>query len=34
MSVPRSRAGAAVIDGLIYVTGGAHGAKYHTSVER
>jgi kelch-like protein 19 len=34
MSVPRSRAGAAVIDGLIYVCGGAYGTQYHSSVER
>ena len=34
MSVPRSRAGAAVIDGLIYVCGGAFGTQYHSSVER
>lgn len=34
MSVPRSRAGVAVLDGLIYACGGAHGAQYHSSVER
>jgi kelch-like protein 19 len=34
MSVPRSRAGAGVVDGLIYVVGGAHGVKQHSSVER
>lgn len=34
MSVPRSRAGAAVIDALIYACGGASGAVYHSSVER
>ena len=34
MSVPRSRAGGGVIDGLIYAVGGAHGTKYHSSVER
>lgn len=34
MSVPRSRAGAAVIDGLIYVCGGASGTQYHSSVEK
>lgn len=34
MSVPRSRAGAAVVDGLIYVCGGAFGSQYHASVEK
>ncbi len=34
MSVPRSRAGAAVIDGMIYAVGGAHGPEFHSSVER
>lgn len=34
MQVPRSRAGAGVIDGVIYAVGGAHGCKFHSSVER
>lgn len=34
MSVPRSRAGVAVLDGLIYACGGAYGSQYHSSVER
>lgn len=34
MSVPRSRAGVAVLDGLIYACGGAYGNQYHSSVER
>lgn len=34
MSVPRSRPGAGVLDGLIYTVGGAHGCSFHSSVER
>lgn len=34
MTVPRSRAGAAIIDGLIYVAGGAYGPGFHSSAER
>lgn len=34
MSVARSRAGANVIDGLIYAVGGANGSNCHNSVER
>ena len=34
LNFPRSRASSAVLDGHIYVMGGAHGAKYHSSVER
>ena len=34
MSVPRSRAGVAVLDGLIYAVGGANACVCHKSVER
>ncbi|CAF0836199.1 unnamed protein product [Brachionus calyciflorus] len=34
MSVPRSRAGVGVIDGLIYAVGGANSCTCHKSVER
>ena len=34
MNVARSRAGANVIDGLIYAVGGANGSNCHNSVER
>jgi kelch-like protein 19 len=34
MSLPRSRGGTGVIDGMIYAVGGAHGPEFHASVER
>lgn len=34
MSVPRSRVGVGVMDGMLYAVGGCHGAIVHNSVER